>query len=119
MRQRCNHEELEAHRILDGVRAGIDAPSTTITWALWILGDAVGIEKTVDQDHMKQLHISEPRCSGRDTKPNPTICPLRNTCRRHMQVEFDIQLGIAGTNGIKVMALPYVPGQACHYRLKV
>lgn len=44
MRDLCNFEELEAHRILDMVRAGLDAPETTVTWALWVLGDAVGME---------------------------------------------------------------------------
>ncbi len=44
MRNQCNYEELEAHRILDGVRAGIETPETVIVWALWVLGDAVGMQ---------------------------------------------------------------------------
>ena len=38
-----NHEELEASRILDLARAGWDVPATSITWALWVLGDLVGL----------------------------------------------------------------------------
>jgi hypothetical protein len=43
MRGAYNHEELEAARILDLARAGVDVPVATITWALWVLGDLVGI----------------------------------------------------------------------------
>jgi hypothetical protein len=44
MREHYNHEELEASRILDLVRLGDDTiPCSAITWALWVLGDAVGI----------------------------------------------------------------------------
>ncbi len=42
MRNQYNQEELEASRILDLVRAGGDVPATTVTWALWVLGDLVG-----------------------------------------------------------------------------
>ncbi len=42
MRDQFNHEELEAMRILDAVKAGIDVPETAITWALWVTGDLVG-----------------------------------------------------------------------------
>jgi len=43
MRNHYNHEELEAARILDLVRMGDDSvPCSVITWALWVLGDAVG-----------------------------------------------------------------------------
>ena len=43
MRNHYNHEELEAARILDLIRMGDDSvPWTAITWALWVLGDAVG-----------------------------------------------------------------------------
>ena len=38
-----NDEELEASRILDLARAGGDVPGGTITWALWVLGDLVGV----------------------------------------------------------------------------
>lgn len=37
-----NDEELEAMRILDAARAGMDVPESTITWALWTTGDLVG-----------------------------------------------------------------------------
>ena len=39
MRQHMNHEELEASRILDFAKAGGEVPDSTITWALWVLGD--------------------------------------------------------------------------------
>ena len=45
MRNNYNHEELEASRILDYVRAGGQVPDTSITWALWILGDLVGAKQ--------------------------------------------------------------------------
>ena len=38
-----NHEELEASRILDLARAGGAVPTDSITWALWVLGDLVGL----------------------------------------------------------------------------
>lgn len=43
LRDHCNYEELEAHRILDMVKAGFDVPNSTICWALFVLGDGVGI----------------------------------------------------------------------------
>lgn len=43
MRSKMNHEELEASRILDLARAGGKVPDDAITWALWVLGDLVGI----------------------------------------------------------------------------
>ena len=42
MRTAMNYEELEASRILDLARAGGDVPESTVTWALWVLGDLVG-----------------------------------------------------------------------------
>lgn len=42
MRTHYNDEEREAARILDLARAGGDVPESTITWALWTLGDLVG-----------------------------------------------------------------------------
>lgn len=42
MRDHLNHEELEAMRILDAVKVGLDVPETAITWALWVTGDSVG-----------------------------------------------------------------------------
>ena len=39
MRQHMNHEELEASRILDFAKAGGEVPDSTITGALWVLGD--------------------------------------------------------------------------------
>lgn len=44
-RAHMNHEELEASHILDLVRAGGDVPESVITWALWTLGDLVGVHE--------------------------------------------------------------------------
>jgi hypothetical protein len=43
-----NHEELEASSILDLARLGGDVPDTAITWALWTLGDLIGLTQTTD-----------------------------------------------------------------------
>lgn len=45
MRKTYNHEELEASRILDLARIGGDVPQSAITWALWVLGDLVGVNE--------------------------------------------------------------------------
>jgi len=42
MRNNYTQEEQEAAHILDLARAGGDVPESTITWALWVLGDLVG-----------------------------------------------------------------------------
>lgn len=44
MRVAYNHEELEAATILDFAKRGGDVPESTITWALWVLGDLVGLQ---------------------------------------------------------------------------
>lgn len=46
MRDQYNHEELEAARILDAVKAGLDVPDTAITWALWVTGDTVAYRES-------------------------------------------------------------------------
>lgn len=120
MRDHCNEQELSAHKILDFAAAGGDVSSETITRALWVLGDAVGLVRFNGDDiDMKLLHINEPRCAGRDTKLNPTICPGRTTCARHRQMEIDRQMGLDALSGIKVMNLPYIPGKECTFREKV
>lgn len=43
MRDKYNQEELEAARILDLVKVGGEVTEDTITWALWVLGDLVGV----------------------------------------------------------------------------
>ena len=43
MRQHMNYEELEASRILDLALHGGDVPDSVITWALFTLGDLVGL----------------------------------------------------------------------------
>lgn len=42
MRDHYNCEELEAAKLLDLVRLGIDVHQDQITRALWVLGDGVG-----------------------------------------------------------------------------
>lgn len=42
LRDHCTEEQLEAHRVLDGVRAGLSMHTWTVTWALLVLGDLVG-----------------------------------------------------------------------------
>lgn len=39
LRNHCTHEQLLAHSILDGVRAGLDHPLRLIRWALRVLGE--------------------------------------------------------------------------------
>ena len=41
MRTTRDSEKLEAHRLLDLVRAGADVPSAAIWWCLMVLGDAL------------------------------------------------------------------------------
>ncbi len=43
LREHCNHEELEAHRILDLAKAGAVVPRSSVDWALFVLGDGVGL----------------------------------------------------------------------------
>ena len=67
---------------------------------------------------MKNLHVSEPRCHGRDLKVPPAICPERATCQRNAQLQADRDLGITGMPIVKVMNLPRVGALACTYLLK-
>lgn len=46
MRDHYNDEELEAARILDAVKAGLDVPDTVVAWALWVTGDTVGYRES-------------------------------------------------------------------------
>jgi len=48
MREHYNEEELEAARILDAVKAGLDVPDTAVTWALWICGDTINYREHFD-----------------------------------------------------------------------
>lgn len=43
MRNHYNDEEREAARVLDLVRIGGDVPESAVIWALWVLGDLVGM----------------------------------------------------------------------------
>ncbi len=43
LREHCNHEELEAHRILDLAKAGAVVPRSSVDWARFVLGDGVGL----------------------------------------------------------------------------
>lgn len=109
----------EAHDILDCARVGIDVPEEIIDAALLATGDlAIQKSKYPEVLPMKTLlHIKEARCSGREAKANPTICPRRDTCGRHRQLEADRKLGIESLPQIKVYSLPYVRGQECHFFL--
>lgn len=48
LRDHCNEEELEAHRILDLVKAGFEVPNYQIVRALFVLGDGVGLVSQKD-----------------------------------------------------------------------
>lgn len=39
MRDKCNSMQIEAHQLLDMVRAGLWVPRERIDWALLVLGD--------------------------------------------------------------------------------
>lgn len=63
------------------------------------------------------LHLTEARCAGTDHKQPAAICPQRQACRRHQQVELDRQLGLPPTIKVTVLGLPRVGKHECHYRL--
>jgi hypothetical protein len=42
-RAHLNHEEREAMRVLDMVRAGLDVSDEMVRWALFVTGDSVGL----------------------------------------------------------------------------
>lgn len=44
MRGNYTQEEKEAARILDLAKIGCAVPESTVTWALWVLGDLVGLQ---------------------------------------------------------------------------
>lgn len=66
---------------------------------------------------MKLLHINEARCAGRSVDASPKICPERDRCLRHRQMDLDRQLGIDSFRGIQVYSLPRVGRNNCHFRL--
>lgn len=68
---------------------------------------------------MRNLNLKEPRCRGADTARAPTICPLRNSCRRHLQLQRDrdLELPAEVKLGMRTMNLAYVPGNECSYFL--
>lgn len=117
MRTHCNDQEREAHKILDMARAGAVVSSEKINAALWITGDAVGLIQFKEVD-MALLHITEPRCAGRSTNIKADICPHRDSCSRHTQLEVDRTLGIDKACKLQVMNLPYVKGHRCQYRIQ-
>jgi DNA recombination-dependent growth factor C len=45
MRNHCDQEELEAHNILDQVKAGATVSQAAINRALFVLGDGIGLVK--------------------------------------------------------------------------
>ena len=66
---------------------------------------------------MKNLNISAKRCRGTDSKYEPTICPVRNHCQRHRQIELDRQLGLPTEVVLKIetLQLPRVGDHTCHF----
>lgn len=64
---------------------------------------------------MTNLPLSEARCAGTDHKLNPTICPQRQHCKRHRQLELDRELQLPAEVKVQVMALPRVGHHECHY----
>jgi hypothetical protein len=66
---------------------------------------------------LRNLPITEARCAGTDHKRTPTICPQRNHCQRHRQVELDRQLQLPAEvlSTMKTMGLPRVGVHECHY----
>lgn len=107
----------EANNILDGARAGLAVHPETIDAALLATGDLSSTQSAFNEllPMKNPLHIKEARCSGRESKANPVICPNRNDCGRHRQIDMDRKLGIDTLPTIKVYSLPYVKGQECHF----
>ena len=68
---------------------------------------------------MKLLPINEARCAGRDPKVVANICPERERCLRHKQMETDRSMGIHQYKSIKTFSLPRVGSNKCHYFLRV
>lgn len=68
---------------------------------------------------MRNLPITEPRCRGADHKTIPTVCLIRNQCRRHVQLTYDRQLCLPPevVERIPCMLYPRVGGNECHYWL--
>ncbi len=66
---------------------------------------------------MRNLSLDAKRCKGADGKYNPTICPQRNACQRHVQIELDRQLCLPPevTSKVEVMTLPRVGQHDCHF----
>lgn len=58
-RTHLNHEGHEAMHLLDLVRAGADVPDSTVTWALHMTGDALGLRDLADDGQV--AHTLEQR----------------------------------------------------------
>lgn len=70
---------------------------------------------------MRNLPIDAKRCKGADGKFNPTICPQRNECQRHVQLELDRQFRMPPdiSSLIEVMSYPRVGSHACHFMIEL
>ncbi|HOW46108.1 MAG TPA: hypothetical protein P5305_01470 [Rubrivivax sp.] len=70
---------------------------------------------------MRNLPIDAKRCRGADEKFNPTICPARSRCQRHVQLELDRQLCLPPevTVNIRAMVYPIVGNNTCHFWIPV
>lgn len=64
---------------------------------------------------VKNLPLHEPRCRGSDPRTSAN-CSQRNACARHRQLARDRDLELPEYVTVKVMNLPYVPGNACTYQ---
>lgn len=107
----------QANVILDAARIGKPIPAETIDLALFATGDLCASQSRFPNiiTMKKPLHIKEARCAGRDPKANGSICPDRDACARHRQLEVDRSMGIDGLNVTKVYTLPFVKGNKCSY----
>lgn len=66
---------------------------------------------------MMNLSITSKRCKGATTTYRPTICPQRNQCQRHVQINLDRQLQLPDeiVKFIPVMQMARVGTNECHY----
>lgn len=66
---------------------------------------------------MRNMNLSAKRCKGTDSKFSPTICPVRDACQRHLQIDLDRQLGLPPDVAarIETLQLPRVGQHECHF----
>lgn len=70
---------------------------------------------------IRNMPIDASRCRGADEKFRPTICPQREQCQRHRQLELDRQFNFPPELKalMKVMVYPRVGDHSCHYFLEL